>query len=88
MSMVQLYDLGHVVEPNAKSFYIVHIAGRDAVELLKDVLLVLLGNADAVVADAEFEKSVYNVCAHCDLGRLGRIFDAIVNEVVDEVGKV
>ena len=43
--------LGDIVQTDAEAFDIVDIAGGDPVELFEDMLLVLFGDADAVVGD-------------------------------------
>ena len=44
------------------------VAGRDTVELLEDVLLVFLGDTDAVVLDADFRHPVADRGTHPDVG--------------------
>ena len=50
-ALVEGDDLGDIVQTDAEAFDIVDIAGGDAVELFEDMLLVLFGDADAVVGD-------------------------------------
>ena len=88
MAMVELHHLGHIVETYAKAFYVVDVAGGDTVEFFEDMFLVLLGDADAMVADTQLELSVNDGGGYGDVGCVGGVFYTIVNEVVDKIGEM
>lgn len=88
MTVVELHYLSYVIKSDAKAFHIVDIACGDAVELLKDMFLVFLGDADAMITDAQLKLVVDDVGRDGDGRGFGRVFDTIVNQVVYEVGEV
>ena len=88
MAVVELDNLCHIAEANAEAFDIMHIAGRYAVKLLEDVLLVFFVDADAVVLHTEDEFVLVERGRDDDVRRIGGVFDSVVDKVVDKVGEV
>lgn len=67
--MVQLDDLGDVVQADAEALYVVHVACGDTVKFLEDMFLVGFGDADAVVGDAQHGVAGLGVGAEEDAWR-------------------
>ena len=77
-----------VVKTDAEAFYVVDIACRNTVEFLENVLLVFFGDADTVVGNFEDGKAWFGAGGDGDMGFLYRVFDGIVDKVVQHVGNV
>ena len=80
------YNLGDVVEPDSEAFHVVDIARGNTVELLKDVFLVLFGNADAVVCYFADGMTGFGAGSDGDMRFVVRVFDSVVDKVVQHVG--
>ncbi len=88
MPVVQAYHLCYVIQPYAKTFDVVYIAGRYAVKLLEHMLLVGLRDANAMVLHTQHEVVVFDGRTDNDIWCTGRILDAVVNEVVHKIREV
>ena len=64
------------------------VACGNAVEFLEDMLLVLFGDADAVVGNLEDGKAWFGAGGDGDVWLAVGIFDGVVDEVVQHVGDV
>ena len=56
----------------------------DAVEAVEDVRQMLGRDADAVVLDFDFDDAVLFLAADGDFPAFGRVFDGVVEEVLDD----
>lgn len=86
-----MHHLVHVSQTQAKTLHVVAVAGRDAIEFLKNLLQVVAAYADAIVLDCDFEPLVGQVMRrHHQIERtlLAAIFHSIVEQVEYHVGKV
>ena len=81
-------NLRDIVESDAEAFYVMDISGRDAVEFLKDMFLVLLGYANTVIGDLKNGIVVLHQGGDDDMGLLFGIFDGVVDKIVYHVGYV
>ena len=74
-----------VIEAKAIALDIVDIAGGDAVEFFEDVLLLVGGDADAVVSYTDFGACIGGFRRDVDADRGAGVFDGVVDEVTDDV---
>lgn len=70
-ALVELDNLVHVVETDAKAFDIVYVSGRYAVETLKDMLLVFLADAQPVVGDRDDCVGAFGACGYLNVNLFG-----------------
>ena len=62
------------------------VAGGHAVEFFEDMFLVFFLDADAVVGHFQDGVGIFPVGADDDVQPVGRVFDGVVEQVVDHVG--
>ena len=79
MSFVQGNDLGNIVEADAESFHVVYVAGRDTIEFLEDMLLILFGDADTVVGDFQDGLVALGASGDDDVRSLFGVLDGVVD---------
>ena len=78
----------YIKKSQTEPFHIVYISGRDAEKLVKNPLLILFGNTDAVVLNGKYQRIVFVVQPDANFGFVNGIFYAIVDEVMQDIGQV
>ena len=83
--------LGHglyVIQPQPIALYVVQVSGRHTVEFVEHVALLVVRDADALVADGEDEPTVFGAAFYFDPCLAGRIFNGVVDEVAHDVAEM
>lgn len=86
---------GHVLhdrQPQSRTAGGTGASGVDAVEALEDALLVLVGDADALVGDGDLDVlpagRVHPAGGYADAGTGGRVVDRVLDEVAERGGEL
>ncbi len=74
-----------IVEAQPITFDIVDVAGGDAVEFVKYVLLFVRSYPYAVVFDAYFNAARSRLCPDYDIDGISGIFDGVFDEVANDI---
>lgn len=81
-------DLMNVKKTEAEALHVVHITGRDAIKFFEEVGLVFRRYARPFIGYVEVELFVFAASAKTYFWWAATIFDGIVKQVVQDIGKV
>ena len=87
-SLVCRGDRLYIAQAQTESLYIMHVTGVYPVEFIKDMLLILFGHTYSFIFYRDFNSFTTIACDDPDLRGIFRILVGIVQEVIDDVGKM
>src|SRR5690606_37269788 len=87
-AVVTLHYVLHIAQAKAESFGVVDISGSYAVQTVEDLAVLGARDPDAIVGNAQGNALIVTAGADTDLGFLLGVFDRVIDQVVEQVGKV
>ena len=87
LSIMKVYNLLYISQPQAEALHIMDIACMNTVELIKDFLQILFLHTQTSVCDGEIQMLVIVLRLHRNIKRLTRlaILHSIVHQIEDDI---
>ena len=83
-----LDDLPHIIQAEAKALHLMQVARRDPIEFLKDLLLLIRSDPDAVVQNTNYQLIAFITGTDLNERFAVLILKGIIQEVLDDVAKM